>query len=101
MSSYFGMHNQFTAQPGQANALQEMLLAAADGLRGNQDCLLYLISRSPEDPNLVWVTEAWTDRTAHEASLQDEDVRAAVQRALPLIAAVSRTELRLVGGKGV
>jgi quinol monooxygenase YgiN len=63
--------------------------------------LLYLVSRSPENPDVLWVTEAWTSKDAHDESLQDETVRAAVQRALPMIAGVERTELRLVGGKGL
>lgn len=101
MTPYFGMHNQFRTQPGQGNALQQILLAAAEGLRANDACLLYLVSRSPDDPDIVWVTEAWTSKAAHDESLQGEDVKAAIQQALPLIADVARTELRFVGGKGV
>jgi quinol monooxygenase YgiN len=101
MTGYFGMHNRFTAQSGQADALMEILLSAAEGLRANDACLLYLVSRSPENPDVLWVTEAWTSKDAHDESLQDETVRAAVQRALPMITGVERTELRLVGGKGL
>lgn len=101
MTAYYALHNQFTAQPGQGDALAEILLQAAEGLQANDACLLYLVSRSPDDPNVLWVTEAWTDKAAHDASLQDEAVRAEVQRALPLIANVSRTELQVVGGKGI
>ena len=95
------MHNQFTTQPGAGDALAEMLLAAAEGMRSNDACLLYLVSRSPDNPDVLWVTEAWTEKAAHDASLEDDEVRAAIQRALPLIAGVARTELRLVGGKGI
>lgn len=101
MNVYYGMHNQFTAQPGQGDALVEILLAAADGLRSNDTCLLYLISRSPDDPDVIWITEAWTDKAAHDQSLQGENVRAAVQRARPLIASIAGTELHFVGGKGI
>jgi quinol monooxygenase YgiN len=101
MTSYYGLHGHFTAQPGQGDALAEILLAAAEGLRPNDACLLYLISRSPDDPDIVWVTEAWTSKAAHDASLQGEDVKAAIQRARPLIAGIDGTELRPVGGKGI
>jgi quinol monooxygenase YgiN len=89
------------AQPGQGDALAEILLAAATGLADNDACLLYLVSRSPEDPDAVFVTEVWTSRAAHDESLQGEQVRAAIQRARPLIARVAGTELRPAGGKGI
>jgi quinol monooxygenase YgiN len=101
MTTYVGYHSQFTAQPGRADELQEIVLAAAEGLRSNDKCLLYVVSRSPDDPNVVWVTEAWTTREAHDASLRDEAVKAAVQRAMPLIAGIARTELAVAGGKGI
>jgi quinol monooxygenase YgiN len=101
MAPYYGMHGHFTAQPGQGDALAEILLAAAEGLRANEACLLYLVSRSPDDPDLVWVTEAWTSKSAHDESLQGEDVKAAIQRARPLIAGITGTELLLLGGKGI
>ena len=39
MSPYIGYHNQFTTQPGQGDALEKILLAAADGMRANDACL--------------------------------------------------------------
>ena len=101
MTAKYGAHNRFTAQPGGGDALARILLEAAGGLRGNHACLLYLVSRSPDDPDVVWVTEVWTDRTAHDASLQGENVREAIQRARPLIASIAGTELRPLGGKGI
>jgi quinol monooxygenase YgiN len=101
MNGYYGLHGHFTAQPGQGDALTEILLAAAEGLRANDACLLYVISRSPDDSEVIWVTEAWTSKQAHDESLQDEHVMAAIQRARPLIAGIEGTELRPVGGKGI
>lgn len=97
----YGAHNQFTAQPGGGENLVAILLTAAEGLRSNDACLLYLVSRSPEDPDIVWVTEVWTDKAAHDASLSDEGTREAIGRAMPLIAGIRGTELRPVGGKGL
>jgi quinol monooxygenase YgiN len=98
----YGRFGQFRAQPGGGDALGAVLLEAADGLRANDGCLLYVISRSDADPDVVWVTEAWTDRSAHTASLQDPAARALISRAMPLIAAMGEaTEHRPVGGKGI
>jgi quinol monooxygenase YgiN len=102
MHASFGMHGRIVAQPGQGDQLAGMLLEAAKGLEENPECLLYVVSRSLDDPDSVWVTEAWTDRAGHDASLQDEAARALIGRARPLIAAFAdRAEFRPEGGKGL
>ncbi len=102
MSATFLAHGSFVAQPGKADELEELLLRAAEML-GEQDprCLLYLVSRSEEQPDNVWVTEVWTDAGAHAASLENPDTRALIAEARPLIAGLGGSEkLRLAGGKG-
>jgi quinol monooxygenase YgiN len=96
------MHGHFKAQPGKGDELAALLLEAADVLGDMAECRLYLISRSLDDADTVWVTEAWTSREAHEASLTDERVRELIQRAAPVIAGASEAmEMRPQGGKGV
>jgi quinol monooxygenase YgiN len=95
------MHGHFKAQPGQGPALAEILLEAADGLRANDDCLLYVVSRG-EDEDTIWVSEAWTDREAHDDSLSAPGVPETIARARPLIAGMDgRAEFTPLGGKGV
>jgi quinol monooxygenase YgiN len=94
------MHGCFNAQPGQGDALAAILLEAADALRANDDCLLYMISR--EDADTIWVTEAWTERAAHDASLDAPEAKDQIARAMPLIAGVeNRVEFEPLGGKGL
>jgi quinol monooxygenase YgiN len=98
----FGMHVRLIAQPGQGDALARVLLEAAALLQENSACLLYVVSRSADDEDSLWVTEAWTDRDAHVASLQDARVKEIIARASPLVGAPpDGTELRPVGGKGL
>jgi quinol monooxygenase YgiN len=95
------MHGCFKAQPGQGPALAEILLEAAEGLRADDACLLYVVSRG-EDEDTVWVTEAWVDREAHDASLRAPGVPEMIARARPLIAGMDgRAEFTPFGGKGV
>jgi quinol monooxygenase YgiN len=48
------------------------------------------------------VTEAWADRGAHAASLEDPGARALIERARPIIATFAdRAEFRPEGGKGL
>jgi quinol monooxygenase YgiN len=96
----FGMHGCFKAQPGKGAALAGILLEAAASMRENDACLLYVVSR--EDPDTLWVTEAWTDREAHAASLDVPGAKEQIARAMPLIAGIdNRVEFEPLGGKGV
>ena len=98
----YGLVGKFTAQPGHRGELRDLLLEAARLLEADPGCLQYLVGTAPEDDDGVWVTELWTDRAAHAASLEPEAVRAVIQRARPLIAGMSdRTELDVLGGKGL
>jgi quinol monooxygenase YgiN len=102
MPAPFGMHGRIVAEPGQGDQLAEMLLEAAKGLEPNPDCLLYVVSRALDDPDSIWVTEAWTDRTAHAASLADPAAKALIERARPIIAEFAdRADFRPEGGKGL
>ena len=100
MHAAYGFHAHFTAQTGQGEALANILLAAAESLRANEACLLYLIYRSADDGDSIGVVEAWTSKQAHDDSLQTEDARTAIEQARPLIAAIDGEELRPLGGKG-
>jgi quinol monooxygenase YgiN len=98
----FGLVGSFRAQPGQGDALADLLLQAAEALDANGDCELYVISRSPEDPDAVWVMEVWTSPEAHQASLEDPRIRDLITKARPMIAGFGeRFELSPLGGKGL
>jgi quinol monooxygenase YgiN len=98
----FGMHGRFTAQPGQGDALAAILLEAAEALRANEACLLYVVSRELDDSDTIWVTEAWTDSEAHRTSLDAPAAKEQIARAMPLIAGIDgRAEFAPIGGKGV
>ena len=95
------MHGYFKAQPGQGEALAAILLEAADALRADDSCLLYVVSRG-DDADTIWVSEAWTDREAHDASLRAPGVPETIARARPLIAGMDgRVEFTPLGGKGL
>jgi quinol monooxygenase YgiN len=98
----FGLVGKIEAQPGQGDALAEHLLEAARLLEPVEECELYVVSRAPDEPDAVWVSEVWASRDAHAASLQLESVRELIVRARPLIAGGSeRFELLPIGGKGI
>jgi len=102
MEQLYGMHGRISALPGKGDDLEAILLAAAEGLRGVPECLLYVVFRDDADPDAVCITEAWATREAHDASLRQESVQAQIAQAMPLLAGrPDATELRPVGGKGL
>ena len=94
------MQVRMTAKPGQGDALAGLLLEAAAALEHDQRCLLYVVSRVVGEPDVLLVTEAWSDRDAHDASLEDERTRALVARAMPLIDRPEAIEI-VPAGKGI
>ena len=95
----YGLIGQMRAHPGQRDALVEILLADVGAMPG---CLSYVVAHDPRDADVVWITEVWSDAASHEASLALPAVKAAIARAMPLIAAFGQHEqLDVVGGHGL
>lgn len=89
----YGLHGKMKAQPGQRDALLDILTKTADD--GMPGCLMYLISTANDDPDGLWVTEIWQSQADHRASLDLDSVKA-------LIAGMSdRSEFTPLGGIGM
>ncbi len=65
-----GRYVKITANPGQGEELAQAMLQVADSLGSTPGCELYLINRSPEQPDVIWVTELWLDQEALDAALE-------------------------------
>ncbi len=95
----YGLIGKMKTVPGQRDELIDIL---ADGLKDMPGCLSYIVARDPEDPNGIWVTEAWDSKSSHEASLALPSVRDAISRGKPLIAGFGeRFETEPVAGHGL
>ncbi|MFC0215523.1 putative quinol monooxygenase [Paenibacillus chartarius] len=99
--SQFGMHVKFTAKSGQRDALVAILLEGQAAMESIHECELYIVSVSDTDPDAIWVTEVWSDAEAHAASLALDETKAAIQRAMPLIAHIDAVKMKPAGGKGL
>lgn len=99
----YGLIGKMTALPGRRDELLELLRQGA-ALMGEAPigCLLYLISTAADDQDALWVTEVWTSKAAHDASLSIEGVREIIGQAVPLIAGMSdRIEFTPTAGIGL
>lgn len=93
-----GFHATMTAQPGKGDELVAFLLDAPS--LSNEDCVVFLVSRSAGDPDVVSVTEGWTSEEAHGRFFATEEAQALVAKLQPLLAGESRYADEVpVGGK--
>jgi quinol monooxygenase YgiN len=98
----FGMTTKVVVHRGQRDVLVRLLLAAAERVAEVAGCYLYVVSTSMEEPDGVWVSEAWRSKAHYEAWMSRPDVLQLFSAMTPLIA--TRTEPVLVvpvGGKGI
>lgn len=66
------------------------------------ECEIYLVNTSENEPNSVYVYEVWSNENAHKASLQLEVTQTLIKRAKPIITGVERiSTLKTRGGKGI
>ncbi|MFS8198419.1 putative quinol monooxygenase [Streptomyces sp. CWNU-52B] len=63
----YGFNATLTARPGMGDRLVDLLLTGLhEGSPGASEyCLVYLVSRSASDPDVVHVTEGWRTEEDH------------------------------------
>jgi len=97
----YGLFGSFVAKDGKRDELLDILLRASELLQQNSDCIHYIVSTS-DGANVVWVYETWLTKEGHDKSLEPEDIRSLIQKAMPLIDSIgNQTELSVNGGKGI
>ena len=95
----YGLIGRITAVSGRREELIAILAPSEGSLPG---CLSYIVARDPKNPDVLYVTEAWETREAHAASLMLAEVRAAIAKGRPMIAAFETiAETEPVGGVGL
>jgi quinol monooxygenase YgiN/quercetin dioxygenase-like cupin family protein len=100
--SAVGRYSKLMAREGQGDALAERLLGVAALLEDVAGCELYVVNRVPGEPDVVWVTEAWRDQEALDASLEVDAVKAQLPEVLALLAQpVELIEVEPLGGTGL
>ena len=87
--------------PGKRQRVVEILIESGKLFDDNPACLLYLVSESTDDPNLIWVTDLWTSQQEHAEALKAPELRPFVQEAMELLEDMpEQIDIRPVGGKG-
>ncbi|MGO1070807.1 putative quinol monooxygenase [Lysobacter sp. CA199] len=98
-AAMYGLIGKMKATPGQRDALIALLLDDVGEMPG---CLNYIVARDPKDADAIWISEVWDSADSHRASLSLPKVRAAIERAKPMIAGFeAHFETEPVGGVGL
>jgi quinol monooxygenase YgiN len=98
MYSYIG---SMKAKPGHRDEVTAILLSGAATLR-ESGCVLYVVSESDSDDDLIWVSEVWQSKEHHDASLRLPETKEAIAKAMPMLTGeFTSQEGSVVGGLGV
>ncbi|EXG82042.1 putative quinol monooxygenase [Cryptosporangium arvum] len=93
-----GFHAVMTAQPGRGDELVALLLDAPS--LPDEDCLVFLVSRSAGNPDVVSVAEGWSSEQAHAAFFAGDAAQTFVAKLQPLLDGESSySDAVPVGGK--
>jgi quinol monooxygenase YgiN len=93
-------YGRAVAREGSGGEVADRLLAAAEDLRGDPGCLLYLVNREAGKPDVIWVTELWRSQADLDASLEKIRGSSDVAAVMSLVEDWEMIELELLGGKG-
>ncbi|KUN25194.1 antibiotic biosynthesis monooxygenase [Streptomyces antibioticus] len=102
MIAAYGFSATLTAKPTLGDRLIDLLLTGLnEGSPGaSEHCVVYLVSRSASDPDVVHVAEGWTSEDDHHRIFAGDAAQALVAQIGPLLAREPEyTDHVPVGGK--
>lgn len=99
----YGLHGKLIATKGNREKLTEILLEASEIVKNAKGSHIYLISNDNEDENTVWVTEVWDSKDDHDNSLELDEVREFIKKAMPYVDGPPNKghEFSVLGGLGI
>ena len=98
----YGLYGKIAAKEGKIDELTDILLQASKGIAEVKGCHLYVVSRSSEEPNSVWVYEVWDSKEDHDDSLKLESTQRLIAQAMPLLHGKQEGKsFEVMGGLGV
>ena len=78
-----GQINKNTTAPGKHDEMVRLVMIGSDHMPG---CHSYIIGKDADDDDTIWVSEVWDNAEVQRASMDLPGVRAAVEKAMPMIA---------------
>jgi quinol monooxygenase YgiN len=99
----YQLHGSLKATKGNGNKLAEILLEASKEVSVFEECKLYIISKDKNNTDIIWITELWENKEAHDNSLKLDSVKSLIGKAIPLLDEMppKGQELEFFGGYGI
>ena len=98
----FAQHARIRARVGKRDELVAKFLEVGDLQADNPACELMFVSVSPDEDDVVYLTEIWTSPDEHERARESDEVQAWAADMPSLVdGPPETTPLVLKGGKGV
>jgi quinol monooxygenase YgiN len=92
--------NKMTTKPNARQQVIDIMIEAGKLFSDNPSCLLYIVSASKDDANLIWVQDIWKNQTDHELAMKSEEMSDYVKQAMPLLEGMpEQFEVEPKGGK--
>lgn len=80
----------------------ELIVVLLDGTANMPGCLSYVIAKDASENDAIWISEVWSSKESHEASLSLPSVKESMAKGRPFIAGFARTAVTIpVGGFGL
>ena len=98
----FAQHTKLTATRGNADRLAQKFLESAAAQRENPECELMIVSKSPVDEDILFLTEVWSSESEWERARRSPEVVKWASDMPSLVADAPETvRLDPLGGKGL
>ncbi|WP_143517063.1 putative quinol monooxygenase [Pseudonocardia sp. MH-G8] len=97
-----GRYVRMAAHPGEGAALADALLNVAGNMRQAPGCEMYVVNLSADEPDIVWVTELWSDALSSDRALGGELGQVGLEDVVTHLAAPPELiAVRPLGGVGL
>lgn len=99
----YGLHGYLTATEGKGDELAAILLEASELVSTAKGCQQYIVSKDPENDDVIWISEVWDSKEDHDNSLNVEGVKELIGKAMPILAGQPQNGqvLEVLGGFGI
>jgi quinol monooxygenase YgiN len=100
MNIEYGFQATMTAKEGKADELVDLLLSGPTvGPSAHEGCLVFLVSRSATQHDVVHLVEGWVSEQVHHGVFDDPESQGYIARCAELVADSQYTDFVPLGGK--
>lgn len=77
-----GLIVRIAARPGRREEVAALMVSGG----APPGCRSFVVAKDPADPDALWITEVWDSEQAWKASFDRPEVKASLDRMVPLVA---------------